>query len=76
MGIYWYSDYRDVIASVMCGATKTVAFGIPLINILFSGNPEIGIYSLPLLMYHALQLFAGSFMVVWFGVWRLDQRDL
>lgn len=53
----------DTIAVVMCGATKTVALGIPLINVIFSNNPAIGVLAIPLLMYHALQLVAGSVLV-------------
>lgn len=59
----------DTIAIVMCGATKSAALGIPLINVMFSGNAAIGILSLPLLMYHAGQLLAGSFLVTYFTGW-------
>lgn len=57
---------EDMIAIVMCGATKTVALGIPLISVIFNGDPNIGILSIPLLMYHALQLIIGSILVVLF----------
>ena len=56
----------DTVALTMCGATKTVALGLPLINIIFADNPAIGILTIPLLMYHALQLVVGAFVVTWF----------
>ncbi|KAJ3097200.1 hypothetical protein HDU97_005085 [Phlyctochytrium planicorne] len=59
----------DTVAIVMCAATKTVALGIPMINIIYAGNPLIGILSAPLLVYHAEQLVVGSFMVDWFKKW-------
>ncbi|KAI8854444.1 putative sodium bile acid cotransporter [Chytridium lagenaria] len=59
----------DTIAIVMCAATKTVALGIPMINIIYEGSPLIGILSAPLLIYHAEQLVVGSFMVDRFKIW-------
>ncbi|KAI8608376.1 SBF-like CPA transporter family-domain-containing protein [Chytriomyces sp. MP71] len=57
------------VAIVMCAATKTVALGIPMINIIYKGSPLIGIISAPLLVYHAEQLVVGSFLVTWFTKW-------
>ncbi|KAJ3066021.1 hypothetical protein HDU98_010634, partial [Podochytrium sp. JEL0797] len=59
----------ETVAIVMCAATKTVALGIPMINVIYKGDPLIGIISAPLLVYHAEQLVVGSFMVTWFGKW-------
>ncbi|KAJ1548177.1 hypothetical protein HK096_002682 [Nowakowskiella sp. JEL0078] len=64
-----------VIAVVFCSSTKTIALGIPLINVIFSRDPNIGIISTPLLMYHAEQLIFGSFLVTWFQKWSNDERD-
>lgn len=47
---------RDTASIVLCGATKTVALGIPMINVIFEGSASIGVISLPLLIYHAEQL--------------------
>jgi len=41
---------------------KTVAMGIPLINALYNTNPDIGLYTLPLLIWHPMQLLLGSFL--------------
>jgi len=42
---------------------KTVAMGVPLINAIFDDNPNLGLYTLPLLIWHPLQLVIGSFLV-------------
>lgn len=65
----------DRIAGVMCGATKTVAMGVPLINVIFHGDPSIGILTIPLLMYHALQLIFGSFFVIIFRRWTVERSN-
>ncbi|KAI8834431.1 SBF-like CPA transporter family-domain-containing protein [Chytriomyces cf. hyalinus JEL632] len=68
--IPWFAFSRQAtVAIVMCAATKTVALGIPLINIIYKGSPLIGIISAPLLVYHAEQLVVGSFLVSWFAKW-------
>ncbi|KAI9348562.1 SBF-like CPA transporter family-domain-containing protein [Obelidium mucronatum] len=71
---------ESTVAIVMCAATKTVALGIPMINIIYAGSPLIGIISTPLLVYHAEQLVVGAFLVTWFKNWiergkALDQEQ-
>jgi len=39
---------------------KTVAMGVPLINAIYEDNPNVGLYTLPLLVWHPMQLVIGS----------------
>eukprot|EP00985_Skeletonema_marinoi_P002857 scaffold1172_cov143-Skeletonema_marinoi.AAC.2 len=41
---------------------KTVAMGVPLINAIYESNPMVGLYTLPLLIWHPMQLVIGSFV--------------
>jgi len=41
---------------------KTVAMGIPLINAIYENNPAVGLYTLPLLIWHPMQLVLGSLL--------------
>ena len=41
---------------------KTVAMGIPLINAIFENDPAVGLYTLPLLVWHPMQLVLGSLL--------------
>jgi solute carrier family 10 (sodium/bile acid cotransporter), member 7 len=50
----------DRIAALFCSTQKTVALGIPLITILYEGDPRAGLLAVPLLCYHPLQLIADS----------------
>jgi sodium/bile acid cotransporter 7 len=43
-----------------------VALGIPILNIIYGELPELGILTVPLLIYHAVQLVIGSIIVNWF----------
>ena len=36
--------------------------GVPLINAIYENNPLIGLYTLPLLIWHPMQLVVGSFV--------------
>ncbi|KAI9249358.1 SBF-like CPA transporter family-domain-containing protein [Helicostylum pulchrum] len=56
---------EDTVAVMFCGATKTVAMGVPLINVLYQkGDPgTIGVLSTPLLLYHVEQLILGNIEV-------------
>ena len=53
----------DVIAAMFCSSQKTLAFGLPLINTVFEGNPNVAAYCAPLMMLHPLQLTIGSALV-------------
>jgi sodium/bile acid cotransporter 7 len=42
---------------------KTVALGVPLISSVYEGDPNIGLYTLPILIWHPMQLVFGSMLV-------------
>ena len=41
---------------------KTVSVGVPLINAMYEGNLNVGLYTLPLLIWHPMQLLVGSIL--------------
>ena len=49
-------SHEDEAASVFCGATKSLANGAPIAQILFAGSPQLGPIMLPLMLYHQIQL--------------------
>eukprot|EP00878_Enallax_costatus_P000774 GHUV01000892.1.p1 GENE.GHUV01000892.1~~GHUV01000892.1.p1 ORF type:complete len:448 (+),score=66.60 GHUV01000892.1:184-1527(+) len=53
----------DVVAVVICGSTKTVALGVPLINVMYKQVPYAGLLAMPLIIYHALQVLLGGMML-------------
>ena len=52
-----------------CGATKTIALGFPLITVLYGSQPDVGLISLPLLIYHPSQILIGGLLVKPFKTW-------
>lgn len=53
----------EAVAATFCGAHKTLAFGLPLINTIFEGNPNLASYCAPIMLMHPLQLVIGSLIV-------------
>ena len=47
---------EDRIAAVFCGSKKTLASGVPMAQLMFVGNPGLGLILLPIMVYHPLQL--------------------
>jgi sodium/bile acid cotransporter 7 len=39
---------------------KTVAMGLPLLKAIYEEDPKMGMYALPLLIWHPLQLIVGT----------------
>ncbi|KAI9237096.1 MAG: SBF-like CPA transporter family-domain-containing protein [Podila humilis] len=63
---------EDTVAVLFCGATKSVAMGVPMIKIMYSSSSSsalAGLLATPLLIYHVEQLFSGAFMVGWLKKW-------
>lgn len=70
MGVSWLSLrqlYRDQpklrVTGLFAMVMKTVALGIPLINSMYEGDSREGLYSLPILIWHPMQLIIGSLLV-------------
>ncbi|MFT4042467.1 MAG: bile acid:sodium symporter family protein [Gordonia sp. (in: high G+C Gram-positive bacteria)] len=51
----------DVIAIQFCGTKKSLATGLPMATVLFSG-PVVGLIVLPLMIFHQLQLILCSWL--------------
>jgi sodium/bile acid cotransporter 7 len=70
MGLAWCSlrllfrKQPKLQAMGLFGCThKTVAMGVPLINAIYESNPLVGLYTLPLLIWHPMQLLLGTAVV-------------
>lgn len=50
----------DEIAAIFCGSKKSLASGLPLAQIMFAGNPGLGMIVLPIMLYNQLQILAGA----------------
>lgn len=59
----FFSDVPKLRVMGVFGCThKSVAVGIPLINAIYEDDPNIGFYTLPLLIWHPMQLVIGTFL--------------
>jgi sodium/bile acid cotransporter 7 len=41
---------------------KTIGLGVPLINAIYGSDPAVGLYTLPLLIWHPMQTVIGTFL--------------
>ena len=70
MAVAWYSlrflfhDEPELrVMGVFGCVQKTVALGVPLISAIYEGEPNEGLYTLPILIWHPMQLVVGSMLV-------------
>ncbi len=56
LGFAW----PDRITAMFCGSKKTLASGVPMANLIFAGQPVLGIVLLPIMVYHSMQLLASG----------------
>lgn len=62
LGTALHLERDDKIAAVFCGSKKTLAGGVPMAQLMFVGNPELGLILLPIVLYHSLQLVAAAWL--------------
>ncbi len=55
-----YFSMEDRIAAMFCGSKKSLVHGTVFSNVLFSGMANAGIFLVPIMVYHAFQLFVIS----------------
>jgi solute carrier family 10 (sodium/bile acid cotransporter), member 7 len=56
-----FRDEPELRVMGLFGCThKTITIGIPLINAIYDGDPNAGVYTLPLLIWYPMQLMIGS----------------
>lgn len=48
---------EDRISALFCGSKKSLTHGSVFAKFLFANNPKMGLYFLPLMVYHAFQIF-------------------
>lgn len=53
---------EDRIAAQLCGSKKSLATGVPMANLIFDGNPALGVILLPIMIYHPLQLIITAML--------------
>lgn len=46
------------IAACFCGASKSLAVGVPMAAVVYGDRPELALVLLPLMLYHPIQLFS------------------
>lgn len=56
-------NHENAMAALFCAPQKTLAAGAPMANLIFAGNPGLGLILLPIMFYHPLQLIAGGFCI-------------
>jgi sodium/bile acid cotransporter 7 len=69
------NEPRLVVMGFIGSHHKTVAMGIPLIKAIYSGDPKMGLYILPLLLWHPIQLLVGSALVPKLSQW-VEKEEL
>ncbi|OWF55572.1 Sodium/bile acid cotransporter 7 [Mizuhopecten yessoensis] len=63
----------DCPALMFCATHKSVTLGIPIIKIIFSGDPSMSVIAIPLLVYHPSQILLGSLIVPFLRGWLFTQ---
>ena len=69
MRLFFHKEIKLRVFGLYRCTHKTAAMGIPLINAIYQGNPAIGLYTLPLLIWHPMQLVFSPFLSLRLLAW-------
>ncbi|WP_203300846.1 bile acid:sodium symporter family protein [Marinobacter sediminum] len=59
---YFGFSLQDEAAVVFCGSKKSLASGLPMAKVLFSGHPGFGMIVLPIMCYNQIQVILGAIL--------------
>mmetsp|Transcript_800 Transcript_800/g.1755 ORF Transcript_800/g.1755 Transcript_800/m.1755 type:complete len:384 (-) Transcript_800:254-1405(-) len=59
----------DVVAAMFCAVHKSLTLGMPITGIVFEGDPKLAVITIPLLIYHPMQILLGSLLVPTLKKW-------
>ncbi|XP_065845660.1 sodium/bile acid cotransporter 7-B-like [Oscarella lobularis] len=71
----WYTR-SDVVAIIFCSTHKSLTLGIPMLKIIYSGYEHLSLISIPLLVYHPVQILLGSLLVPVVQSWMRQGRAM
>jgi solute carrier family 10 (sodium/bile acid cotransporter), member 7 len=61
--IFFRDEPELRVAGLFNCVSKTIALGVPLINSMYEDDPNIALYTLPILIWHPMFLVVGSVLV-------------
>ncbi|XP_075262062.1 sodium/bile acid cotransporter 7-like [Convolutriloba macropyga] len=64
----------DTVAIIFCSTHKSLTLGIPMLKIIFSQDPNLPLYSIPLLVYHPTQILLGGALVPTVKKWMVREQ--
>ncbi|XP_036744876.2 sodium/bile acid cotransporter 7 isoform X1 [Manis pentadactyla] len=64
----------DTVAIIFCSTHKSLTLGIPMLKIVFAGHERLSLISVPLLIYHPVQILLGSVLVPTIKSWMVSRQ--
>ncbi|XP_016062381.1 PREDICTED: sodium/bile acid cotransporter 7 isoform X4 [Miniopterus natalensis] len=64
----------DTVAIIFCSTHKSLTLGIPMLKIVFAGHEQLSLISVPLLIYHPVQILLGSVLVPTIKSWMVSRQ--
>ncbi|KRT78237.1 hypothetical protein AMK59_8546 [Oryctes borbonicus] len=64
-----YFTASDVVAIAFCSTHKSLTLGIPILRLMFQGYSHLHQISLPLMVYHPIQIILGGVMGIQMKDW-------
>lgn len=71
---YFGFSLADEAAVVFCGSKKSLASGLPMAKVLFSGHPGFGMIVLPIMCYNQIQVILGALLAQRYRA-KMDQQS-
>uniref|UniRef100_A0A7S3YZI6 Sodium/bile acid cotransporter n=1 Tax=Lotharella globosa TaxID=91324 RepID=A0A7S3YZI6_9EUKA len=65
----------DAVAAMFCAVHKSLTLGMPITGIVFEGDPKLAVITIPLLVYHPMQILLGSLLVPTLKKWVAAGQD-
>jgi sodium/bile acid cotransporter 7 len=72
--IFFRDSTKLRVTALFATTEKTIALGIPLITTMYQRNPNLGLYTVPLIMWYSTQLVVGTLICPKLREWTLREQ--
>lgn len=64
----------DIVAVIYCSVHKSLTIGVPVLKIVFAQHPSLSLLTMPILMYHPVQIVMGGLIAPSLRSWMIKDK--
>jgi len=72
--VFFHDEPKLRITALFAATHKTISIGVPLITTMYDGDPNVGLYTVPLIIWYTMQLVLGTALCPKLKTWAHSEQ--